>query len=384
MAPPVRRTAVIFGTRPEAIKMAPIVHELRRRDGEEPIVVLTAQHRGLLDPMLEVFGLRADHDLDIFAPGQSLDAILAKAVQGIGTVLADELPDLVLVQGDTTTTLAGALAGLHAHIPVGHVEAGLRTSDLFSPFPEEGNRRAVTHLASLHFPPTEQAAGNLVRESVDPDRTFVTGNTGIDALLWCREHAAPSDEVVLELQSDPRRKVLVTLHRRESWGAPMVAVAEAIAEVVRERDDLVVLFPVHRNPIVRQAVRPVLAPLETVRIVEPLPYPDFVHAMAGADLILSDSGGVQEEAPTFGVPNLVLRDETERPDALRAGARLVGTSRARVAAAMRAALDEPPRPAQGNPFGDGRAARRVVDAIAHHFDGAPRPDAFVQPVGPAA
>lgn len=379
-----RRTAVIFGTRPEAIKMAPIIQELRRRDGEEPVVVLTAQHRGLLDPMLDVFGLRADHDLDIFAPGQSLDAILAKAVLGIGTVLADELPDLVLVQGDTTTTLAGALAGLHAHVPVGHVEAGLRTGDLFSPFPEEGNRRAVTHLSSLHFPPTEQSAGNLVREGIDPARTFVTGNTVIDALLWCREHAGPTDEVVLDLQADPRRKVLVTLHRRESWGAPMVAVAEAIAEVVAERDDLVVLFPIHRNPIVRQAVRPILAPLDAVRIVEPLPYPDFVHAMAGADLILSDSGGVQEEAPTFGVPNLVLRDETERPDALQAGAVLVGTNRARVAAAMRAALDEPGPPPRANPFGDGGAAARVVDAIAHHFDGAPRPAPFADPLASPA
>jgi UDP-N-acetylglucosamine 2-epimerase (non-hydrolysing) len=376
VAASMRRVAIIFGTRPEAIKMAPVVHALRDRDGFEPIVVLTAQHRGLLDPMLDVFGIQAAHDLDLFRPGQTLDDILGRAVQGLGRWLEEERPDLVLVQGDTTTTLAGALSALHHHVPAGHVEAGLRTGNLMLPFPEEANRRAVTHLSTLHFAPTPACAENLAAENVPADRTFVTGNPVVDALLWCREHVEPRSDDVLGLDGDGRRVVLVTLHRRESWGAPMTSVAEAIAELATRHDDLRVVFPVHRNPVVRDSVAAPLAGLDNVQIIEPLPYPEFVHAMARSSLILSDSGGIQEEAPSLGVPVVVLRNETERPDALRAGARLAGTRREKVLEACEELLAAPPPSPENNPFGDGRAAQRIVDAIAHHLDGAPRPGDF--------
>src|SRR4051794_5684049 len=375
-----RRVAVIMGTRPEAIKLAPVVSALRARPGIEPLLVVTAQHRGLLDPMLATFELRADHDLDIFTPGQTLDAILARAVEGLGRVFADTTPDLVVVQGDTTTTLAGALAALHAKVPAGHVEAGLRTKDLHLPWPEEANRRAVTHLSTLHFAPTRQAAQNLARESVPDDRVFITGNTVVDALLWCRENVAARDAEVLALADDPRRVVLVTLHRRESWGAPMTEVAEAIARLARDDDELLVLFPVHRNPVVRESVARPLAGIPNVRVVEPLEYPDFVQALARASVVLTDSGGVLEEAPSFGLPVVVLRDETERPDALRAGARVVGTSPAAVLEAARAALADPPRSDHANPFGDGRAAERIVAALRSYWEGGAAPDEFVASV----
>jgi UDP-N-acetylglucosamine 2-epimerase (non-hydrolysing) len=375
-----RRVAVIMGTRPEAIKLAPVVSALRSSPDAEPVLIVTAQHRGLLDPMLRTFGLTADHDLDIFKPGQTLDAILARAVEGLGRVFADATPDLVVVQGDTTTTLAGALAALHAKVPTAHVEAGLRTRDLHLPWPEEANRRAVTHLSTLHFAPTRQAADNLAREGVPDDRVFITGNTVVDALLWCRDNVAARDPAVLELADDPRRVVLVTLHRRESWGAPMTEVAEAIADLAREDDRLLVLFPVHRNPVVRESVARPLAGLPNVRVIEPLEYPDFVQALARSSVVLTDSGGVLEEAPSFGLPVVVLRDETERPDALRAGARVVGTNPAAVLEAARAALADPPRSDHANPFGDGQAADRIVAAIRSYWEGGAAPDEFVPSV----
>jgi UDP-N-acetylglucosamine 2-epimerase (non-hydrolysing) len=368
--------AVIMGTRPEAIKLARVVAALDACDDVEPVVVLTAQHRVLLDPVLDVFGMRSDYDLDVFTPGQTLDQILAKSVEGLGGVLADVLPDLVLVQGDTTTTLAGALAALHAKVPVGHVEAGLRTPTLYLPWPEEANRRAVSHLTTLQFAPTAHAAANLSREGIPASTTFVTGNPVVDSLLWCRDNVPARSPAVLALEEDSRQVVLVTLHRRESWGAPMTSIAEAIGELARDDESLLFLFPIHRNPVVRESVERPLEDIVNVRLVEPLEYPDFVQAMARSALILTDSGGLQEEAPSLRVPVLVLRDETERPDALKAGACLAGTSRESVLAAARSVLGDPPELDGSNPFGDGVAASRVVAAIRHYWGDGPPPEEF--------
>jgi UDP-N-acetylglucosamine 2-epimerase (non-hydrolysing) len=379
-----RRIAVIIGTRPEAVKLARVVDAIDSAEDLESVVVVTAQHRRLLDPVLERFELDAAYDLDIFRPGLSLDAILARSVEGLGRVLAEAEPHLVIVEGDTTTTLAGALAALHAKIPVGHVEAGLRTKNLHLPWPEEANRRAVTHLSTLHFAPTGVAAANLAREGIDSGLVFVTGNPVIDALQWCLNnlHAKATD--VAALAGDPRRKALVTLHRRESWGAPMTSVAEAIADLAREDSSLLVLFPVHRNPTVRESVERPLLGIDNVRLIEPLEYPDFVHAMAQSSLILTDSGGVQEEAPSLCVPVLVLRDETDRPDSLAFGARVVGTSRREVHQAARSMLDHPPSLSGQNPFGDGKAASRIVAAARNHWGLGPRPEDLVSPpVAPA-
>jgi UDP-N-acetylglucosamine 2-epimerase (non-hydrolysing) len=363
----VRRVLTIAGTRPEAVKLGPVIRGVAEDPRFAATVVVTAQHRGLLDPVLGTFDVKPDYDLNIFRPGQTLDSILARCVEGLGAVFAETNPDIVLVQGDTTTVLAGALAALHAKVPVGHVEAGLRTKHLLTPWPEEGNRRAVTHLSTLHFAPTADAAQNLAREGVDESRVFVTGNTVVDALLWCRAEVPASTEEVLALRDDERRLVLVTLHRRESWGGAMTAVAEAIAELARADPGLVVLFPVHRNPVVRQSVEPPLRGIENVRVVEPLEYPDFVEAMARSSLIITDSGGVQEEAPTFGVPVLIVREETERPDALRAGARLVGTDGPTVLREATEVLLRPPELDGTNPFGDGRATERILSALGDYL-----------------
>jgi UDP-N-acetylglucosamine 2-epimerase (non-hydrolysing) len=372
----VRQVAVIIGTRPEAIKLAPVIAELRAAQAVEPLVISTGQHRGLLDPILATLGIEPDHDLDVFEPGLTLDALLGRCLERLGAVLAETRPSFVLVQGDTTSTLAGAIAGLHAMIPVGHVEAGLRTEDLHLPWPEEANRRAVTRFSSLHFAPTRDAAANLLREAVSPEAIFLTGNTVVDTLLWCRENLEPSAPEVLALADDPRRVALVTLHRRESWGPPMTHVAEALADVASDYPDLLVLFPIHRNPVVRESVRKPLEGIENVRVVEPFDYPDFVQAMARASVIVTDSGGIQEEAPSLAVPVLILRDETERPDALHAGAMLVGTTRGAVSLAMRAVLDDKPRLDGVNPFGDGHAAGRVVSAIRYSWGECDRPDDF--------
>jgi UDP-N-acetylglucosamine 2-epimerase (non-hydrolysing) len=358
------RVATILGTRPEVIKLAPVVGELHRRPETECVLVATGQHREMVDQMLEQFGLEADVDLAVMQPEQRLSDLTAELMRGLGRTLADLEPDWVLVQGDTTTTLCGALSAFYESIPVAHVEAGLRSGDDRSPFPEEANRRLVAGLTELHLCPTPGSAANLVAESVPHDRIRVTGNTVIDALLWAVEQARGLPAPVPRTR--PRR-ILLTLHRRESHGEAMRNVCQAVRAIAR-RGDTEVVFPVHRSPAVRQVVLPALRSVEAVHLCEPLDYLDLVHVLDSCDLVLTDSGGLQEEAPALGKPVLVLRDTTERPEAVSAGvARLVGTAPHVVHAAVSTLLDD--RRAYEamahpeNPFGDGRASPRVVSAL---------------------
>ncbi len=374
------RVMSIFGTRPEAVKMAPIIGALAGDERFEPTTVVTAQHREMLDQVNELFGIVPDVDLDLCRDGQTLAGLTANMVTGLSAVIAERRPDVVLVQGDTTSTFVGALSAFYERVPVAHVEAGLRTGDLASPFPEEANRKLVSAIADLHLAPTPVSAANLRREGVDRGRIVITGNPVIDALDLALARHRTEPEVIADLTVD-RRVVLVTTHRRESWGEPMRDTAQAIAELARAERDVVVVFPVHRNPIVRAAVMPALAGLGNVRVVEPLAYGDFCRVMARCELVITDSGGVQEEAPRLGKPVLVMRDTTERPEAVEAGTvLLVGTDRAQIVSHARRLLgDELEYAAMAaavNPYGDGRAAERTVAALWHRYRGGPAPDEF--------
>jgi UDP-N-acetylglucosamine 2-epimerase (non-hydrolysing) len=353
--------ACIFGTRPEAIKMAPVIQELARAGDVEPVTVVTAQHRELLDRVLGHFGIEPAADLDVMVPGQSLTHTTTRVLERLEPVLARLKPDLVLVHGDTTTTLAAALAAFYARIPVGHVEAGLRTGDKYAPYPEEMNRRLTDAVADLHFAPTPRARDNLRREGVPDETVFVTGNTAIDALL----------RTVRPGRRDGR-VLLVEAHRRENFGGPLEQVALAIRDVARRFPDLRVVCSVHPNPNVRGVFRQVLSSEPNVELHDPFDYVEWAQQMARAYLIATDSGGVQEEAPALGTPVVLLRDKTERPEAVEAGTVLVaGTDRARVAEVITWLLQdgEAHRRMEGarNPFGDGHAAERIVAAIRHRL-----------------
>ena len=363
---------VAFGTRPEAIKMAPVVEALKSTDGIETIVAVTAQHRQMLDQVLELFDITPDIDLDVMAPDQSLPTLFARIVTGMSEALARTRPDLVLVHGDTSTTLACALAAFYQRIPVGHVEAGLRTGNMQSPWPEEANRRLTAPLASLHFPPTPTAAANLAREGIH-DGIVVTGNTVIDALLdvagRLRSDASLADGLASQFPFlDPsRRLLLVTGHRRENFGAKFEALCRALARLA-ERDDVQIVYPVHLNPNVQEPVRRILGNSPGITLLPPLDYLPFVYLMSRAHLILTDSGGVQEEAPSLGKPVLVLRDTTERPEAVSAGTvRLVGTDEEAIVRNACELLDDPASydamARASNPYGDGNASPRIVEAI---------------------
>jgi len=364
-----RKILFIFGTRPEAIKLCPVVRFLRANAAFLTRVCVTAQHREMLDQVLEAFGVAPDHDLGLMLPGQTLFQSTSRIVAGLESVLAAERPDMVLVQGDTTTTFCGALSAFYRQIPVGHVEAGLRTGDMNQPFPEEMNRVLTSRLASLHFAATTGAADNLLAEGVAKDRVVVTGNTGIDAVLFVRGALAAGtlrgDEWP---RLDPARKlILVTAHRRESFGEGFERICRAIARLAL-RDDIQIVYPVHANPNVQAPVNRSLANLDNVLLVEPLSYVPFVDLMTRAHILLTDSGGVQEEGPSLGKPVLVMREKTERPEAVAAGtARLVGTSEDRIVGEVERLLDDPDEYARmarvHNPYGDGRASERVADAI---------------------
>jgi UDP-N-acetylglucosamine 2-epimerase (non-hydrolysing) len=347
-----------------------------------PVVVVTGQHREMLSQVLDLFAIDPDHDLEILEPRQTLTSITTRALTGLEPLFDLERPDAVLVQGDTTTTFAGALAAFYRQIPVFHVEAGLRTGDLTSPFPEEGNRQLTTRLAALHLAPTLGNKANLVAENVDPSQIVVTGNTVVDALLRAVHLSGGyGDPALADLDRDPRRVILVTAHRRESWGDGHAAVGRALAEIAKTEPDALVVFPIHRNPVVRETVLPLLDGLPNVRVVEPLPYGGLVRLMRRADLILTDSGGIQEEGPSLGKPVLVLRDTTERPEAVAAGTvRLVGTEETAIVGATRTLLhDDREYTAMANavnPYGDGRAAERTLGAMAHFFGLGERPEEF--------
>jgi UDP-N-acetylglucosamine 2-epimerase (non-hydrolysing) len=363
-----------MGTRPEVIKLAPVVTELRRSRGAECLVVSTGQHREMLDQMLEQFEVEADVELAVMRPAQRLADLTAELMRGLGTVVAELRPDWVLVQGDTSTTLCGALSAFYERTPVAHVEAGLRTGDEQSPFPEEANRRLVSRLATLHLCPTRRNADNLLVEGVPEDRVLVTGNTVVDALLWAVERARAIRPPIARIR---HRRILLTVHRRESHGDAMRSVCRAVRALCR-RGDVEVVFPVHHSPAVREVVVPELDGVEGVILCEPLDYLSIVHLLDSCDLVLSDSGGLQEEAPALGKPVLVLRDTTERLEAVEAGvARLVGTDPDAILGVAGGLLDDArayaamARPA--NPFGDGRASARVVGALEERHLHARRP-----------
>jgi UDP-N-acetylglucosamine 2-epimerase (non-hydrolysing) len=368
-----QRILVVFGTRPEAIKVAPLIQRLKATPWAEPVVCVTAQHREILDQVLDLFDIVPDVDLDILKRGQTLTDVTVRAVGGLTPVVSDVAPDVVVVQGDTTTTFAGALAAFYAGVPVAHMEAGLRTGDIASPFPEEANRRLTSQLTSLHLAATPTSRANLLAEGYDPRSIVVTGNTVIDALHWTvGRRVAYSDPALAAIDDDPRRVLLVTAHRRESWGSGMQSIGQALRDLGRAEPDLLIVFPIHPNPVVRDAIMPAVAGLENVRVVEPLPYGQFARLIDRADIVLTDSGGVQEEAPSLGKPVLVMRDTTERPEAITAGtARLVGTGGDAIVGSVRHLLhDRAAFAAMANavnPYGDGRAAERTVTALGRFF-----------------
>ena len=369
------RVALVFGTRPEAVKLAPVHAALMRRgDKFETRVIVTGQHREMLQQMLDAFGVVPDVNLAIMQEGQSLAEITCRALTGLQAVFHDERPDVILVQGDTTTVFAGALAAFYERVAVGHVEAGLRTSDKFSPYPEEINRRLTAPLADMHFAATRRARRNLLAENVDPQSIFVTGNTVVDALQTVASSGRSLQGTDFGWVDDLEgRLVLVTAHRRENLGVPLARVCEAIQRIVERYSDVTVLWPLHFNPLVRKTAHELLDNVPRVRLAEPPDYLDFVPLMQRADLIITDSGGVQEEAPALGVPVLVVRDTTERPEGVEAGiARLVGTDADAIFEAAAALFENPSeyrRMAEGGcPYGDGRASERNCDALESWFD----------------
>lgn len=368
-----RKILTVFGTRPEAIKLFPLIHALERDDRFVSRTCISAQHRGMLDQVLAIADIAPDHDLDLMTAGQTLDELTARALAGIGRVLDTEQPDWVVVQGDTTTVMAGALAAYYRQIPVCHVEAGLRSGDIHHPWPEEVNRKIVGSFGALHCAPTETAAAALRRENVAPDTIHVTGNTVIDALHWVtrrigNEPTLASGLTPLEARFAGKRIIGMTSHRRENFGQGMRDIADAVRRIAA-RPDVAVIFPVHLNPNVREVMQAALAGLDNVALIEPLDYPHFARLLDIAYLMLSDSGGVQEEAPALGKPVLVMRETTERPEGVEAGtALLVGTDPDRIVAETSRLLDDDAAYAAmaraHNPFGDGHSARRICDLLA--------------------
>jgi UDP-N-acetylglucosamine 2-epimerase (non-hydrolysing) len=368
-----KKIAVIFGTRPDTIKLAPIILELRRHPHFRVINIATAQHRQMLDQVLDVFRIKPDFDLNIMEPKQSLAKLTKNSIAALDEVLVETKPDMVLVQGDTTTTFVGSLAAFYRQIPVGHVEAGLRTQDKANPFPEEINRRLTSCIADLHFAPTSTAKRALLREHVPDADIIVTGNSVIDALRYSYKKSFRfSDHRLNEYVKEQRRIILLTMHRRENWGAPMIGACEAVRTLAKQYQADRFVFPVHLNPIVRDVVYPILGDLKNVILIEPLPYGEFVNVMARSYLILTDSGGVQEEGPSLGKPVLVLRTVTERPEAVQFGTvKLVGLDKKKIASAARTLLDDSKayqRMASAtNPYGDGHASQRTIQALERFF-----------------
>ena len=362
----------VFGTRPEAIKMAPLVKELSKYDDLESICCLTGQHREMLDSVMEIFKLQADFDLNIMEKRQTLSTITTKTLLGMEQVMEQCKPDMILVHGDTSTTFAGALAAFYHQVPVGHVEAGLRTYDKYSPFPEEMNRTLVGDIADLHFSPTRANAENLRRESVAGE-VFITGNTAIDAMGYTvKADRKFQNELLNRLDFEHHRIIAVTCHRRENYGKPMEDIMSAIAEVVRTHEDVEVVYPVHLSPVVRECAQKYLGGKERIHLIEPLDVEEMHNLLARCFMVMTDSGGLQEEAPALGKPVLVMRRETERPEAIAAGtAKLAGVTYEGVLAEANRLLDDPAAyqamAKAVNPYGDGHACRRIAQAIRWHF-----------------
>ncbi|MGO2360772.1 MAG: non-hydrolyzing UDP-N-acetylglucosamine 2-epimerase [Brachybacterium tyrofermentans] len=385
------RIMTIYGTRPEAIKVAPIIKAIEADADLENVLVVTGQHREMLDQVNTMFEIVPDHDLNIMAAGQSLNGIVAKVISGVDAILENETPDAVIVQGDTSTVMGAAVASFNRQIPVLHLEAGLRSGDINSPFPEEANRKLTSQIAALHLAPTSTSKANLTREDVSENDIVITGNSVIDTLL----HATSTlevrfdDERLEKLQQSlgnngQERILLVTAHRRENLGSAMEDIGGAVADLARKYPDLTVVFPIHKNPKVRASIRPAVEGLDNVLLIEPLPYAQFTRALSLANIVLTDSGGVQEEAPSLGKPVLVMRENTERPEAVVSGTvKLIGTHRQRLVDEVSLLMDSPEAyeamANAVNPYGDGQAAARTVAAIKWKFLGGERPADFGTP-----
>lgn len=371
------KVLTVFGTRPEAIKMAPLILALAKDPAFESRICVTAQHREMLDQVLRLFEIAPDYDLNIMQPDQGLTEITSRILIGLKPVLESFRPDVVLVHGDTTTTLAASLAAFYQHIPVGHVEAGLRTGNLYSPWPEEANRKLTGHLAMYHFSPTENARQNLLREGLAGERIFVTGNTVIDALFWVRDSVLNNAGLRGTLEKrydflDPQKKmILVTGHRRESFGDGFERICSALAHIARHHPEVQVVYPVHLNPNVGEPVNRILSGIPNIKLIDPQDYLPFVYLMNQAYMILTDSGGIQEEAPSLGKPVLVMREATERPEAVAAGTvRLVGTDPKTIQEAASRLLNDADEylamSRAHNPYGDGQACQRIIDALKNN------------------
>jgi len=371
------RVAVVFGTRPDAIKMAPVVHELTRDERFHCIPIATGQHREMLDEVVRLFGIKPEYDLEVMTEDQSLTDVTTRVLERLDPIFADCRPDVVLVHGDTTTSTAAALCAYYRKIAVGHVEAGLRTDTIYEPFPEEMNRRLTSMIATHHFAPTPTSKQNLLREGKDPDSIVITGNTVIDAFLWVHDRLDAGDAPDVST----KRLLLVEAHRRENLGAPLESVCRALRAVVERREDLSLLWPVHPNPAVVEPVKRILSGAPRIRLTGPIGYRELVAAVARSTLVATDSGGLQEEAPCLGKPVVVLRRVTERPEGVAAGTlRLVGTDEATVSRSLEELLDSQAaydRMARAsNPYGDGRAARRIAQALLAYYRGGEIPTPF--------
>jgi len=368
------KVMLLFGTRPEAIKMAPLVLALKKDPRFQTLVTLTAQHREMLDQVLALFSITADYDLNLMKPGQTLCYLTASILNELKPILETESPDMILVHGDTTTAFASALSAFYEQIPIGHVEAGLRTKNKYSPYPEEMNRTLISQLGDLHFSPTPGNRDNLIREDIPENQIVVTGNTVIDALLMTvKDNYQFVNPILNAIDYDTRRVILLTSHRRENIGAPMVEIFSAIRELVLANPDVEVVFPMHPNPQIAKTALPLLADLDRVHILTPLDYEEMSNLMGRAYLVLTDSGGIQEEAPALGKPVVVLRKETERPEAVAAGTVVMGgVEKANIIRITQHLLDDPlayQTMAQAvNPYGDGKAALRICQAIAAYFN----------------
>lgn len=372
-----KKVLTVFGTRPEAIKMAPLVHALNRDDRFEAKCCVTAQHREMLDQVLDLFEIIPDYDLNLMKSGQTLNDVTARILLELKPVLQEFKPDVVLVHGDTATTLSAALASYYEQIPVGHVEAGLRTGNIYSPWPEEGNRKLTGSLTQYHFSPTETSKQNLLQENINDNDIYVTGNTVIDALLMIQNKIATDEALNSELAAEfpfldeSKKLILVTGHRRESFGGGFERICEALAQVAKEHPDIQILYPMHLNPNVREPVNRILASISNIYLIEPQQYLPFIYLMSRSHIILTDSGGIQEEAPSLGKPVLVMRDTTERPEAVESGTvKLVGTDVDKITSSLTELLtSEPAYQAMSfahNPYGDGKACQRILEALIKH------------------
>ena len=368
------KVMLVFGTRPEAIKMAPLVKELEKNSEVDVKVCVTAQHREMLDQVLEIFKITPDYDLDIMTKGQTLAGITTKALEGLSDVMSKEKPDLVLVHGDTTTTFVASLAAFYNKIKIGHVEAGLRTYDKYSPYPEEMNRKLTTALADIFFAPTENNKNNLLKEGIPEEKIFVTGNTAVDAMRYTvsKEYKF-EDEDLKKVDFENKKAILVTAHRRENLGEPLENICKAIKEIVQNNEEVEVVYPVHLNPVVQDTAKSILGNMDRVHLIKPLDAMIFQNVMDRSYMVMTDSGGVQEEAPSVGKPVLVLRTETERPEAIATGTlKLAGTDKNNIVKLANELLEDKDEYARmstaKNPYGDGLASKRITDSILYSFD----------------